>query len=314
MKKSIYIYSKFEATEKANLNSLLGTNFTLYFHDEILENMQFETFNNCVYCLGNVPLAWCRKSENLKWLQLHSAGIDPYNLLEKPDFKITNLRGYFAESVAETTLAGILAFYRGLDRLHTYQLDNYWVGQPIRASLQKLHRKKVWVLGGGSIANTFIKLITPFDCEIKQSLLRDLKVNAHSKEYFSKMAENIDILVLILPEIPELTHFINKQTLSLLSTKTLIVNSGRGSTVNTDDLTAFLQNRKLSGAVLDVTEIEPLPSVDPLWKMENVILTQHSAGGWDGENSGKVSFFVKQLEKFEKGENLENIVDCERGY
>ena len=310
----VYIYSKFETKEKDTLLNNLGVKYELHFHDEIIEKRQFEIFKKCSICLGNVPLDWCKESTNLKWLQLHSAGIDPYNLLENPTFLITNLRGYFAESVAETTLAGILAFYRGIDRLYGYQLNNHWIGQPIRASLQKLHRKKVWVLGGGSIANKFISLIKPYDCDITQSLLRNLKTNANSLDNFKNLAQNIDIIVLILPEIPELTHYLNQKTLTCLSPKALIVNSGRGSSVKTDDLKVFLQENKGAGAVLDVTEIEPLPKDDSLWGMNNVILTQHSAGGWEGENSGKVAFFLQQLSKFEIGGELENSVDCSRGY
>jgi glyoxylate/hydroxypyruvate reductase len=207
-----------------------------------------------------------------------------------------------------------LAFYRGIHKLYAYQLDNHWVGQPIRASLEKLHRKKVWVLGGGSIANKFIDLIRPFDCDIQQSTLRELKTNAHSLDYFKEKAQNIDLLVYILPEIPELIHHLNKKTLSCLSPKTLVVNSGRGSSIHTEDLKLFLAEKKIKGAVLDVTEIEPLPAHDALWQMGNVILTQHSAGGWEGENSGKVEFFIQQLKKFESGVEPENKVDCTRGY
>lgn len=314
MEASIYIYTKFENSEKEVLKQKLSNNYVLFFHDELLENMQFDAFKKCAFCLGNVPLDWCKSSENLKWLQLHSAGIDPYNTLVNPSFIITNLRGYFAESVAETTIAGILAFYRGIDRLNTLQLDNEWVGNVIRPSLQLLHRKKVWVLGGGSIANKFISLIQPYNCEIVQSTLRELKANAHSVEYFQKMGENVDILVYILPELPELKHHLRAETLSLLNANTLVVNTGRGSSINTSDLIDFLQKKQIRGAVLDVTEQEPLPVDNPLWKMENVILTQHSAGGWEDENIGKVNFFTSQLKKYELGNVLENLVDCERGY
>ncbi|MES2798072.1 MAG: hypothetical protein V4683_19040, partial [Bacteroidota bacterium] len=103
MKESIYIYSKFAETEKNALISFFGVENEVFFHDTVPENIQFETFKKCQYCLGNIPISWCLSAQNLKWLQLHSAGIDPYNTLVNPSFIITNLRGYFAESVAETT-------------------------------------------------------------------------------------------------------------------------------------------------------------------------------------------------------------------
>lgn len=312
--KAIYIYSKFDQAEKTLLKDYFSNENTLFFHDEILENMQFDTFLTCDYCLGNVPLDWCLASKNLKWIQLHSAGIDPYNKLVNPSFQITNLRGYFAESVAETTLAGILSFYRGLDRLQALQLKNQWVGNILRSSLLKLHRKNIWILGGGSIANKFIDLVHPFGCNVKQSRLSELIMNAHSPDYFKNKAEKIDIMVLILPEVPEMTHYINIETLALLSPITLIVNSGRGTTINTADLKEALINKQIQGAVLDVTEIEPLPADDSLWQMPNVILTQHTSGGWEGENIGKVDFFIENFKLLKAGKPLENIVNIARGY
>jgi glyoxylate/hydroxypyruvate reductase len=313
MRESIYIYSNLEEPEKLLMKALLSAKFDLYFHNELLENVQFDSFQKCNYCLGNVPLDWC-KNGNLKWLQLHSAGIDPYNQLVEPTFPITNLRGYFAESVAETTLAGILAFYRGIDQLTTLQNNRKWVGNVIRPTLEKLHRKNVWVLGGGSIANKFIDLMQPFNCEIVQTSLRELKMNAHSIDFFEKRAENADLIVLILPEIPETIHYLNKEKLSKINAKTLIVNVGRGSSIEEQELKQLLATGKIKGAILDVTEVEPIVESDTLWEMKNVILTQHSAGGWDGENRGKVEFFVKQLDNILNNKPLENIVDCERGY
>jgi glyoxylate/hydroxypyruvate reductase len=314
MKQSVYIYSQFGQAENGYLIEALSSKYNLYFHNQILENIQFDTFLKCEYCLGNVPLEWCKANNNLKWLQLHSAGIDPYNQLSNPGFIITNLRGFFAESVAETTLAGILAFYRGIDRLVNYQAENQWVGNTIRPTLQKLHRKKVWVLGGGSIANKFIQLLVPFNCSIDQSPLSELIMNAHSIGYFDEKASDADLLVLILPETPETTHYLDSQKLSRLNAKIVVVNAGRGSSINEIDLKKYLIEKRIAGAILDVTEKEPIDENDSLWNMPNVILTQHSAGGWDLESRGKVLFFVEQIQRYENQEMLLNLVDCERGY
>jgi glyoxylate/hydroxypyruvate reductase len=314
MQKMIYIHTKFDNSVKQLIIDKIEAKYKVHFHDELLENMQFETFKKCSYCLGNVPFYWCQNAENLLWLQLHSAGIDPYHQLQKPKFRLTNLRGFFAESVAETTLAGILAFYRGLDKLTKYQLDNEWVGHALRPSLHKLHRKKVWVLGGGSIANKFIELIKPFDCDIIQTSLSELKANVHSIDFFKNNAKSIELLVLVLPEIPETIKYLHKATLSCLNANTLIVNTGRGSSIDQEILKEKLIKNEVLGAVLDVTELEPIPTNDSIWNMPNVILTQHTAGGWADEKMEIAQFFLQQLEKLELGKELENYVDCERGY
>ena len=68
------------------------------------------------------------------------------------------------------------------------------------------------------------------------------------------------------------------------------------------------------GAVLDVTEKEPLPTENPLWNLSNVLLTQHSSGGWAEEAAEKVNFFLENLERFENVEELVNNVDLVKGY
>ena len=79
-------------------------------------------------------------------------------------------------------------------------------------------------------------------------------------------------------------------------------------------LIELLQENKIMGAVLDVTYKEPLPTENPLWVMSNVLLTQHSSGGWAEEASDKVKFFLSNLERFESGEELVNNVDLVKGY
>ena len=100
----------------------------------------------------------------------------------------------------------------------------------------------------------------------------------------------------------------------MLKTTALFVNVGRGTNVDEKALIKILQAKRIMGAVLDVTETEPIPTENPLWDMDNVLLTQHSSGGWNEESSGKVKFFLENLERFEKGLKLLNIIDLEKGY
>ena len=100
----------------------------------------------------------------------------------------------------------------------------------------------------------------------------------------------------------------------MLKSTALFVNVGRGTNVDEKALIEVLQANRIMGAVLDVTETEPLPNNSVLWEMENVLLTQHSSGGWMEESSGKVKFFLENLGRFEKGEQLLNMVDLKKGY
>ncbi|WP_255636939.1 NAD(P)-dependent oxidoreductase [Dyadobacter sp. NIV53] len=89
---------------------------------------------------------------------------------------------------------------------------------------------------------------------------------------------------------------------------------GRGSTTDENALIEALKSGRLSGAVLDVTEVEPLPAENPLWKMDNVILTQHTGGGRKDEHVGKVDLFLNNIFAIENGSALFDEVDLSKGY
>lgn len=309
----IYIHSVFQETERNLLRSHLATKYQLSFGNELPEEQRKSTFLQADICLGNVPLDWATETTSLQWLQLHSAGIDPYNKIENHRFPISNLKGFFGQSVAETTLAGILAVYRGIDKLAVWQQEKHWIGTPLRSSLHLLQHAKVLILGAGAIGLSIQKLLTGFDCDTKVFARKEGEYNL-SMDDLSKYLPTADILIACLPETPQTLGLINEALLSQLPSQALFVNVGRGSAVDELALIDLLNKQAISGAVLDVTLEEPLPKEKPLWEMPNVLLTQHTSGGWAEESRDKVLFFLRNLTRFEHEEPLINVVDWEKGY
>jgi phosphoglycerate dehydrogenase-like enzyme len=209
--------------------------------------------------------------------------------------------------VAETTVAGILGVYRKIDELARLQTQKKWVGSPIRETLYLLTKKKVLILGSGAIGLKTKQLLSGFECE---TTVLNSKTISQITDYLSET----DILISTLPDTSETKGLISQAYLEMLKPSALFVNVGRGTNVDEKSLIEILQAKRIMGAVLDVTETEPIPSESILWEMENVLLTQHSSGGWLEESSGKVKFFLENLDRFEKGEELLNIVDLEKGY
>jgi glyoxylate/hydroxypyruvate reductase len=303
----IYIHTSFQDPEIQAFKDTLSPKHDLVIREELPLEVQKEQFLNSDICYGNPPLDWVNESTKLQWLQLNSAGLDPYQQLTDFHFQITNLKGYFGLSVAETTVAGILGVYRKIDELARLQTRKNWIGTPIRETLYLLTNKKILILGNGAIGLKIKLLLTGFECEIT---VLDSKTITSITDYLPET----DILISTLPETTETKGLISKQYLEMLKPSVLFVNVGRGTNVDEKALIEILQENRIMGAVLDVTEIEPLPPESPLWKMENVLLTQHSSGGWIEESSGKVRFFLENLERFEQNEKLVNIVDLAKGY
>ena len=92
------------------------------------------------------------------------------------------------------------------------------------------------------------------------------------------------------------------------------INVGRGQTVNQEDMVEALQQGKIAGAGLDVTDPEPLPQGHPLWEMENVILTPHMSGRSVESYDRRWHLLRENIRRFAHGEELLNVVDKERGY
>lgn len=304
----IYIHTKFQEPEIQAFKDALIPKYEVVIGEGQNSEEHKEQFLDSEICYGNPPLDWANETNKLKWLQLNSAGLDPYQQLKEDyKFQFTNLKGYFGLSVAETTVAGILGVYRKIDELARLQSQKIWIGTPLRENLYILSKKKVLVLGNGAIAQNIKKMLSGFQCE---TMLLDSKTVSQIAQYLT----DTDILISTLPETVETKGLISKEYLNMLKPSALFVNVGRGTNVDEQALIEILQAKRIMGAVLDVTEVEPIPVGSPLWEMENVLLTQHSSGGWLEESSGKVKFFLENLERFEKGENLLNIVDLEKGY
>ena len=87
-----------------------------------------------------------------------------------------------------------------------------------------------------------------------------------------------DIIISILPSTPNTTNFINKKFLRKMKKKSLLINVGRGTSVNEKDLISHLKSNKNFYASLDVFKEEPLSKKHPLWSLKNVIITPHIAG------------------------------------
>ena len=303
----IYIYTPFSEPEIKKFRENLSSKYEVIIGEELLVEDREAQFRTCEICYGNPPLPWLANNETLQWLQLNSTGLDPYQQLTDYNFKLTNLKGFFGQSVAETTLAGILGIYRRIDHLARLQSEKNWVGTPLRASLHLLNKKKVLILGSGAIGLKIKELLTGFQCD---TTILNSKTITQLADYLP----DTDILIAALPETKETIGLINEAYLNMLKPSALFVNVGRGSAVDEEYLIELLQENKIMGAVLDVTEQEPLPTENPLWSLSNVLLTQHSSGGWAEEAAEKVNFFLENLERFENGEELVNNVDLVKGY
>ena len=115
---NIYIACELNNLEKKIIKNNLKK-YNLYFSNLRFKKIADNNFLKCEIVFGNIPPDWVKQSSKIRWLQLESTGFAEYsevkeNFLNK-DVIITNLKSFFAHQVAQTVMAGIFSFYRGLD-------------------------------------------------------------------------------------------------------------------------------------------------------------------------------------------------------
>src|SRR5271168_4288906 len=134
----------------------------------------------------------------------------------------------------------------------------------------------------------------------------------HGEAQLDPFLQRTDILVCLLPLTPDTRHILNRKLFSKLSRNSpmgapVLINAGRGGLQNEADVLACLDDGTLGAASLDVYETEPLPANSPFWTHPNVVLTPHNAADTDPDEISR--YVARQIECFEAGEALENVVD-----
>lgn len=268
---------------------------------------------------GHPKPALLKKAEHLKWLHLQSAGVNDYENMQiygNPQIIVTRSADVFSIAMAEHAIGMILALNRLFPHFIRNEVEHKW--ERVHASLE-LSGSTVLLLGTGSIAAEIVKRLKGFDCKII-GVRRD--INKHAEGYdkiypVQKLHDALrqaDYIINSLPLTVATYHFLGEEEFALMKEQAIIINVGRGKTIDTQALIKALKDSKIAGAGLDVCDPEPLETNSPLWDMENVIITPHSSGDSLNTEKRRIMLFRNQLIKFMNGEKLDHLIDFTAGY
>lgn len=240
----------------------------------------------------------------LQMVQALSAGVEKLLPLISPDVQLCSGRGLHDASVAEHTLGLILAAQRELPRWIHQQPTGSWS----RAHTRSLAGSRVAIVGYGSIGEAIERRLVACEASVVR-VARSARParDVHAVDELADLLPSVDLLVLILPETSATIGIIGAAELAALPDDALVVNVGRGRTLDTDALLAEASTGRLRAA-LDVTEPEPLPADHPLWRTAGVVITPHVAGGSTTFYPRAEDLVVDQLRRFAAGRPLRNVV------
>jgi D-2-hydroxyacid dehydrogenase (NADP+) len=275
---------------------------------------------------AHVAIVWhfapelLRRAKRLKWVHFAMAGVDDAlhpALVESPVL-LTSSVGVHAAPVAEHAFAMILAFARGLVHAFANQFQRRWARREVVYSIQELQDLTLGVVGLGHIGRTVASLGKAFGMHVagvsRHGGAVDDVDEVFTPDGLSKVLSRADYLVLCVPLTAETRGMMGVDEFRLMKESAYLINVGRGPLVREDTLLEALRRRWIAGAGLDVFEKEPLAPDNPLYNLDNVIISPHVAGVTPYYWQRMAKLFVENFKRFLAGEELEKKVDKERGY
>jgi phosphoglycerate dehydrogenase-like enzyme len=260
-----------------------------------------------------------KKAPEVRWIHARSAGLERVLVPEVVAHPavVTNGRGAFSPALAEFVLAALLFFTKDLRRLVAQQAGSAW--EPF--DMEMLEGRTVGIVGYGDIGREVAARLRPLGVRIlalrvRPELSREdpLVAEAMPPERLLDLMGGADDVVVTLPLTPRTQGLVGRAAIEAMKPTAVLVNVGRGAVVDEAALVEALEAERIRGAALDVFETEPLPAGHPFWRLPNVLLSPHCADHVPGWVDEAMRLFLRNLERFRRGEALLNVVDKARGY
>ncbi|HEX7262975.1 MAG TPA: 2-hydroxyacid dehydrogenase [Candidatus Dormibacteraeota bacterium] len=247
----------------------------------------------------------------LRVIQSLSAGVDWLLPKVPPGIVVCRAVGVHDLPVSEWVVAAILSMQRRLPAFVELQQRAEWNRDIAEGAkdfvhpIEDLEGKVVLVVGYGGIGRAVAARLAPFGAHVV-GVARHQRDDARSSDDLPQLLPDADIVINLLPLTPGTEKFMDSRFIAQMKTGALLVNAGRGRTVDTDALLAALEAGRIRAA-LDVTDPEPLPSGHPLWHAPNVLITPHIAGTVAKWEERAYRFAGEQIRRYAAGRPLLGI-------
>ena len=230
----------------------------------------------------------------------------PLSAFEQRGVAVTNAAGVHGPNVAEYAVGAMLSFSAGLQqgwqRHERREYRHFRTGE--------LQGSTVAVVGLGAIGEAVVDRLAPFGVDTVGVRYTPEKGGPTDEVYgFDRIHEacaGADYLVLACPLTDRTEGVVDRAVFETLPPDAVLVNVARGPVVETDALVEALRRNEVGGAVLDVTDPEPLPEDHPLWAFSNVLVTPHNAGDTPRYYERVADILAENVDRLDSGEQLRN--------
>ncbi|MCE8007367.1 D-2-hydroxyacid dehydrogenase [Aestuariivita sp.] len=261
------------------------------------------------------PRAALLQSDTVRWLAVGGSGTDHLGAWDPSHVTVTNSAGSAADMMAEYALGTMLSFSLGLRTFQKAQVRREWLGG---ARVRPIEGATLLIVGLGQTGCATARRAKAMGMQVLGVRARPQETphvdEVHGIAALPDLWPRADYILVCVPLLPSTGGMIGLADFAAMKPGAVLVDVSRGGVCDETALIHALENGPLAGAALDVFATEPLPTDSPLWAMEHVIITPHCSGVYDGWYARTAEMFVKNLNRYRRGETLSNIVDPARGY
>ena len=294
--------------------------YEIFFCENIRDAVELipgEVLKEAEFLVGGVNPELVEKMPNLKYVQLFSAGANNYGWLPE-HIILMNAYGAYGDAIAEHMLTTTLMAMKRMPEYLAGQKNQAW---ELLKDIDRIEGSNIMSVGMGAIGTAYLKKVTAlgaFGYGVRRTVhdIPDFVEKLVTPAEMDELLPDMDVVALSLPGTHEVENMFDERRLRLMKKNAIIVNTGRGNSIVTEDLIKVMEEGHLKAACLDVMNPEPLPQGHPLWTTPRVYITPHISGGFRaGVNYERVvNTAIKNMTLIAGGEAPLHIVDRELGY
>ncbi len=273
---------------------------------------------------GTVP-ELVTEAKELKWCASAFAGPNRWlrpGILPNETCVLTSGAGAYGITISEHVIMAVLMLLKKIPVYQERMARKEWTKVKDLLSVGAIYGSRVSVLGTGDIGRNIARRMKAMGASRILGFNHSGKSSEPAFDQVLKSTEidsflpETDILTMNIPITPETEGFLSRERIALLPENAIVVNVGRGLTVDQDALVDALNEERIAGAALDVMVPEPLDPENRLWTAKNCFLTPHVAGNltWPGSADRSIEIFCDNLRRYAAGKPLMNVVDRELQY
>ena len=273
--------------------------------------------------IGGINKEQFATAKNLEWVQATSAGVEAYSFwpeFMQSDVQLTNCKVVQGPTIGDHAFALLLALTRGLHEYIPSKEDAAWKSRADAPKVMtELPGMTAVIIGAGGIGTQIAQRAHGFGMNVIGVDPKDIPVSVFiptivKPDQLDEVLPRADVVFVSAPLTPQSEKTISSKQFDLMKKGAFFIAVSRGRLYDKGALVKALDSQKLGGAGLDVTDPEPLPKDDALWKFDNVVITPHVASHAKGSDDRRLVVISGNVGRFARGETLTHVVNKAVGY